>query len=111
MLAHVMKVQSYDKIKDNFDKAWHEGTIFSSDIIPNDILDEDLHYERFIDEKIKFETERKRFEIDFPFKDYHDLLVDNYTNYKKRLKNLSQKLNKNEKLLKDYNDIFKEQHY
>ena len=33
MLAHVMKVQSYDKIKDNFDKAWHEGTIFSTDII------------------------------------------------------------------------------
>ena len=33
MLAHVMKVQaeiiqSYDRIKDNFDKAWHEGTIF-----------------------------------------------------------------------------------
>ena len=33
MLTHVMKVQaeiihSYDRIKDNFDKTWHEGTIF-----------------------------------------------------------------------------------
>ena len=58
---------------------------------------------------MKFKTEQKRLETDFPFKDYHDLLVDNYTNYKKQMKNLSKKLSKNEKLLKDYNDIFKEQ--
>ena len=53
--------------------------------------------------------EQKRLEIDFPFKNYHHLLVDNYTNYKKRLKNLSKKFSKNEKLVKDYDDIFKEQ--
>ena len=27
--------------------------------------------------KIKFKTEQERFEIDFLFKDYHDLLADN----------------------------------
>ena len=31
----------------------------------------------------KFKTEQKRFKIDFPFKDYHDLFADNYTNCRK----------------------------
>ena len=81
------------------------------DIDPNDILDEDFDYERFIDEKIKFKfkTDHKRFEIDFPFKDYHDLLADNYRNCEKRMKNLSKRLSSNEKILQDYNKILKEQ--
>ena len=43
------------------------------------------------------------------FKDYHDLLADNYTNCEEQMKNLSKNLSKNEKLLQDYSDIFKEQ--
>ena len=78
MLTHVMKVQAeiircYDRIKDDFDKVWHEETIFKTDIDPNYVLNEEFDYERFVDEKIKFKTEQKRFEIDFLFKDYHDL--------------------------------------
>ena len=81
MLTHVMKVQaeiirSYNRIKDDFDKVWHEETIFKTDIAPNDDLGKDFDYKRFIEEKIKFKTEKKRFEIDFPFKDYHDLLAE-----------------------------------
>ena len=37
------------------------------------------------------------------------MLADNYANCEKRMKNLSKKLSKNEKLFQDYNDIFKEQ--
>ena len=44
-----------------------------------------------------------------PLKDYHILLAGNYTNCEKRMKNLTKKLSKNEKLLQDYNDILKEQ--
>ena len=115
-------IHSYDRIKDDLNKIWHEETILKTDIDPNDNLDENFDYDRFIDEKIKFKTDHKRFEIDFPFKDYHVLLVDNYTNCEKRMKNLRKKLRilmtflrNNElttllkKLLQDYNDIFKEQ--
>ena len=67
MLTHVMKVQteithSYDKVKDDFDIKF-----FKTDIDPYDILNEDFDYEWFIDEKIKFKTEQKRFEKDFSF--------------------------------------------
>ena len=77
-----MKVQaeiihSYKRIKDDFDKVWRGEPILKTDIDPNDILYEDFDYKRFIEEKIKFKTKQKRFEIDFLFKDYHDLLVDN----------------------------------
>ena len=110
MLTHVMKVQaeiirSYNRIKDDFDKVWHEETIFKTDIAPNDDLGKDFDYKRFIEEKIKFKTEKKRFEIDFPFKDYHDLLAE----LRKTNEKFEQKLSKNEKLLQDFNDIFKEQ--
>ena len=54
-----MKVQaeiihSNDRIKDDFDKVWHEETIFKTDIHLNDILDEDFDYKRFIEEKILY---------------------------------------------------------
>ena len=77
-------IHSYDRIKDDFDKVWHEETLFKTDIDPNDILDEDFGYKRFIEEKNKFTTEQKRFEMDFPFKDYHDLPADNYTKLNKK---------------------------
>ena len=51
-------------------KVWHEETVFKTDISSHDILDADFDYESPADEKIKFKTEQKRFEIDFPFKDY-----------------------------------------
>ena len=59
ILTHVMKVQaeiihSNDRIKDDFDKVWHEETIFKTDIHLNDILDEDFDYKRFIEEKILY---------------------------------------------------------
>ena len=90
-LTHVMIMQgeiihSYDRIK--ISKIF----ISKTDIDPNDILDEDFDYERFIDEQIKFKTEQKRFEIDFSFKYYHDLFADNYTNCEKQMNNLNKKL-------------------
>ena len=102
-------IHSYNRIKDDFDKVLHEETIFKTDLDPNDILEKDFDQERFINRKIKFKVERKLFEIDFPFKDYHDLYVDIYTNCEKRMKHSGKKLSKNEKLLQDYNNIFKEQ--
>ena len=79
-------IHSYDRIK--ISKIF----ISKTDIDPNDILDEDFDYERFIDEQIKFKTEQKRFEIDFSFKYYHDLFADNYTNCEKQMNNLNKKL-------------------
>ena len=43
---------------------------YKTDTDSHDILDADFDYESLVDEKVKFKTEQRRFEIDFPFKDY-----------------------------------------
>ena len=87
MKTQIEIVHSYDTIKNDFDKVWQEKNIFKTDTDQHDILDKNFDYEIFIDEQIKFKTEEKRFETDFLFKDYNDLLVNHYTNCGKRMKN------------------------
>ena len=56
-------IHYYDRIKHDFDKVWPGETIYKTDIDPHDTLDKDFDYQRFIDEKVEFKTEEKRFEI------------------------------------------------
>ena len=115
MLTHVMKVQA-EIISENYllmndySKVWNEKSNFkNTNFENNDNLDNEFNFEKYIDESIVFDTLKKRYEIEFPFKSYCDILSDNYSNCQKRISVLSKKLSKNEKLLNDYNSIIKEQ--
>ena len=57
---------------------------------------------------VKFNDEG-RYEVKLPFKESHEHLNDNFITSKNRLNGLMKKFKNDEKLLKEYNDIFVEQ--
>ena len=63
-------------------------------------------YENF-ESNIKFENQR--YVVQLPVEENHPLLPDNYNVSLKRLDKLKMRLEKNEHLLKSYDDIFQEQ--
>ena len=63
-------------------------------------------YNKFND-KIKFKN--GRYEVELPFKENHPILPDNYTICKSHLEKMRNKLNEDEELKRNYDDVFKEQ--
>ena len=63
-------------------------------------------YDKFIDE-IKFEN--GRYKVRLPLKETQSMLPDNYSLSMKRLKSLKERLDKDEDLLKRYDDVIQEQ--
>ena len=47
--------------------------------------------------------------VGLPYKEYHEILSDNYFNCKKRFNSLSKRFEKNNELLQEYNNIIKKQ--
>ena len=64
---------------------------------------------RFQKENITFNENTSRYEVGLCFKEYHEILSDNYFNCKKRLNSLSKRFERNNELLQQYNNIIKEQ--
>ena len=63
-------------------------------------------YNEFIKD-MKFN--RNRFSVKLPLKEMHPILLDNFNFCERRLKKLKCRLDQNPELLKEYDDIFKDQ--
>ena len=63
-------------------------------------------YDKFND-TIKFKN--GRYEVELPFKENHPILPDNYTICKSRQEKMRNKLNEDEELKRNYDNVFKEQ--
>ena len=72
------------------------------------ICDNDNHPDQEFLDDIKTNSEG-RYEFQLPFKANHPVLSDNFELAEKRLKSTLKKLKANPKLLKMYDDVFKEQ--
>ena len=83
----------------NLNKLWNLDSIGIKD-------NEQSVYENF-ESDIKIENQR--YVVKLPVKENHPLLPDNYNVSLKRLDKLKMRLEKNELLLKSYDDIFSEQ--
>ena len=88
-----------DQVSNNLNKFWNLDSIGIKD-------NEQSVYENF-EFDIKFENQR--YVVKLPLKENHPLLRDNYNVSLKRLDKLKKRLDKNEHLLKTYDDIFQEQ--
>ena len=100
--THVMRVaceNNEDQILNNLNKFWNLDSIGIKD-------DEQSVYENF-ESDIKFENQR--YVVKLPVKENRPLLPDNYNVSLKRLYKLKMRLDKNENLLRSYDDIFQEQ--
>ena len=60
-------------------------------------------------ENITFNENASRYDVGLPFKEYHEVLSDNYFNCKKRFNSLSKRFEGNNELLQEYNNKIKEQ--
>ena len=103
--THVLKVESENvsekfKLQNTFNKFWD---LESLGIAPEE---DDVLYKFKTD--VKFNDEG-RYEVKLPFKKNHEQLNDNFINSKNRLMRLTKKFKNDEKLLKEYNNIFFEQ--
>ena len=63
-------------------------------------------YDKFEDQ-IKFEN--NRYVVNLPFKEDHPLIEDNFNLNMNRLENLMKKLKRDPELLKQYDDVIKQQ--
>ena len=87
-----------------FDKYW---ILESSGIIP-ELCSANLEdIVKKVSDNIKFNG--KRYETPLPWKQKHDLLPDNYESSKDRLISLLRRLQKNPKLLKEYDEVIRNQ--
>ena len=66
-------------------------------------------FKRFSKENITFNENALRYEVGLPFKEYHEILSDNYFNFKERFNSLSKRFEGNNELLQEYNNIIKKQ--
>ena len=108
LMSHVMKIQSEfidtkTSLKNDLNKVWPE--INCHDIEENDYFD----FKTFQKENIKFNENISKYEVDLPFKEFHEVLNDNYSHSKKRFNSLVKKFERDENLLQDYNKIIKDQ--
>ena len=99
--THVMRVScenNEDQILNNLNMFWNLDSIGIKH-------NEQSVHENF-ESDIKFENQR--YVVKLPVKENHPLLTDNYVSLK-RLDKLKMRLDKNENLLRSYDDIFQEQ--
>ena len=100
--THVMRVaceNNEDQILNNVSKCWNLDSIRIKD-------NEQSVYENF---ESDIEFKNQSYVVKLPVKESHPLLRDNYNVSVKRLDNLKMRLDKNENLLRSYDDIFQEQ--
>ena len=99
----VMKIQSYvteeKNLSNELHKFWDLDTIGIKE-------NESSVYDTFM-ESITFD--KGRYQLELPFKENHALLSDNYNLSLKRLKKLKSRLSNDVELLKDYDNVFREQ--
>lgn len=103
--THVLKVQSeFVSEQKSLECFWDLETLG----IKND---EEINFKplSYSDYESNITYRDKRYTASFPFFEDHEVLEDNYCLAKERLKRLSKKFEKNEKLLKDYDAIIKDQ--
>ena len=103
--THVLKIESENvsekfKLQNTLNKFWD---LESLGIAPEE---DDVLYKFKTD--VKFNDEG-HYEVKLPFKKNHEQLNDNFINSKNRLMGLTKKFKNDEKLLKEYNNIFFEQ--
>ena len=95
----VMKIQSYvteeKKLSNELHKFWDLDTIGIKE-------NESSVYDTFM-ESITFD--KRRYQVELPFKENHAMLSDNYNLSLKRLKKLKSRLSNDVELLKDYENV------
>ena len=100
-ISHVMKVQCEKNeeklLSEEISNFWNLDVIGISE-------DETAKEENF---SIKFEN--GRYKVELPFKESHLQLADHYTLSKKCLEQLKSRLDKNEELKRNYDDVIQEQ--
>ena len=101
-LSHTLKVQAsftdpIEDLKNDFETAW-----------PLNEPEANFDSEKFINEKITFDSERKIYQTELPFKE-HAPLSDNYAHSLTRFRNLKNRLSNNHDLCTSYNDILNDQ--
>ena len=102
-LSHTLKVQAsftdpLDDLKNDLETVW-----------PLSEPEIDFDPEKFINEKITFDTEKNHYETELPIKE-HAPLNDNYAHCLTRFRNLKNRLSNNHELFNNYNDILSQQH-
>ena len=65
-------------------------------------------YQHFCEE-ISFDQNRNGYKVKLPFKEFQNIIPDNFENCKRRLNSLKEKFLNNEYLLSGYNQIIKDQ--
>ena len=103
-VTHVLKIstevnENVDLLNRNVEKFWDLDTLGIVDKEPS-------VYEKFVDD-ISFRD--NRYEVHLPFKENHPLIEDHYELSLKRLNQLKCKLDKTPGLLKEYDDVIKQQ--
>ena len=109
LLSHVMEVQSKfmdasNVLKQDLHKGWFDLKETNTDS-ESDCFD----FKRFQKENTTFNENASSYEVGLLFKEYHEILSDNYFNCKKRFNSLSKRFERNNELLQEYNNIIKEQ--
>ena len=60
-------------------------------------------------QEISFDENENRYKVKFSFKEFHDIVPDNFENCKRRFNSLKRKNTNNEYLLSEYKQIIKDQ--
>ena len=60
-------------------------------------------------QEISFDENENRYKVKFSFKEFHDIVPDNFENCKRRFNSLKKKNINNEYLLSEYKQIIKDQ--
>ena len=77
--------------------------IFWFERINTDSESDCFDFEIFQKENITLNGNVSRYEVALLFKEYHEILSDNYFNCKKRFDSLSKRFERNNELLQEYN--------
>ena len=64
-------------------------------------------YKHFCEE-ISFDENDNRYKFKLPFKEFHDIIHDNFENCKRWLNSLKKRIINNKRLLSEYNEIMKD---
>ena len=94
-----MEVQSEfmdtnNALKQDLNKVW-----FDLKETNKDSEKDCFYFERFQKDNITFNENTLRYEVCLPFKEYHEILSDNYFNCKKRFNSSSKRFERNNELL------------
>ena len=101
LLSHVMEIQFEVRDTNNVLKQDLNKVLFDLKETNTDSESHYFDFKGFERENITFNENATRYEVGLSFKEYHEILSDNYFNYKERFNSLSKRFERYNELLQE----------